>query len=389
MLQALVRRMQARWPAARIRVLTLDAMQLTRHCPGVEPLPAMGRYRWLPQPRPPGVRAALRAAGRTAPVPLARAQAGWERRHDADPDVRELVGALLDADAFMLAGRGGLADAFVDDGLQVLALLRAAIALGLPTAALGQGLGPAQDPRLRARARRVLPRLELIGVREGRAAPALLAQLAVDPGRVVVTGDDAIVRALPPATGTRGSALGVNVRATGYSGIGPDQLPALGAAIRAAAERVGAPLVALPIMLDGPEADMPAIAEVTGSAAPSGVEDVDSLVAATSGCRAVVAGSYHAVVFALAAGIPTVALWGSDYYRAKLEGAAEQFGPACTPLAIAGDDLPARLSAAVDAAWSAGADVRAGLVASAERQAAAAQAAFDRFAERIERRVSG
>jgi polysaccharide pyruvyl transferase WcaK-like protein len=43
----------------------------------------------------------------------------------------------------------------------------------------------------------------------------------------------------------------------------------------------------------------------------------------------VVAGSYHAAVFALSQGIPVVALVKSPYYVNKMVGLGDQFGAGC------------------------------------------------------------
>ncbi len=75
---------------------------------------------------------------------------------------------------------------------RTLGLLEAAVAEGIPAALVGQGIGPLTSPDLVAEASRVLPRVDLIGLREGRRAPALLERLGVPAERVVVTGDDAI-----------------------------------------------------------------------------------------------------------------------------------------------------------------------------------------------------
>src|SRR6185369_16710099 len=91
-------------------------------------------------------------------------------REPASDELRSFAGWLLSADGVVVSGRGGTTDVFLDDGLEVLRVLRTAIALGIPTAMFGQGLGPLQDVRLRALARQVLPRLDVLALRERRAA---------------------------------------------------------------------------------------------------------------------------------------------------------------------------------------------------------------------------
>src|ERR1035441_4802088 len=63
---------------------------------------------------------------------------------------------------------------------------------GIPTAVFGQGIGPIDDACLRARAEKVLKRVNLICLRETVTGLKLMNSLAVPRENVVVTGDDAI-----------------------------------------------------------------------------------------------------------------------------------------------------------------------------------------------------
>ncbi len=51
----------------------------------------------------------------------------------------------------------------------------------------------------------------------------------------------------------------------------------------------------------------------------------DSIIERVSRCRVVVTGNYQAAVFALAQGIPIVAVAATAYYRNKFQGLANQF----------------------------------------------------------------
>jgi colanic acid/amylovoran biosynthesis protein len=68
-------------------------------------------------------------------------------------------------------------------------------------------------------------------------------------------------------------------------------------------------------------------------------------------CRVVVTGAYHAAVFALAQGIPVIALAKSDYFAKKLLGLEDQFGEGCQTVLLTEPDLPRRLQSALEKAW--------------------------------------
>jgi colanic acid/amylovoran biosynthesis protein len=106
-------------------------------------------------------------------------------------------------------------------------------------------------------------------------------------------------------------------------------------------------------------------------------------IAQAGSCRIVVAGSYHAAVFALAQGVPVVGVSASPYYEAKLGGLAELFPGGCRVVSAGDVDFGAQLAAAVDEAWETAEALSPELVAAAERQITAAGDAYARFAERV------
>lgn len=140
-------------------------------------------------------------------------------------------------------------------------------------------------------------------------------------------------------------------------------LPAAGRAVRAAAAAHGSEVVPL-----------------AGSNGQP-VETVGDAVARAGGCRVVVAGSYHAAVFAVAQGVPAVCLARSPYYAAKMQGLRDAFGEGVTVVPIGGRLFEERAAAAIDAAWHGPDATRAALVAEAERQIACGRAAYARLAE--------
>src|SRR6185503_89135 len=104
-------------------------------------------------------------------------------------------------------------------------------------------------------------------------------------------------------------------------------------------------------------------------------------------CRVVVAGSYHAAVFALAQGVPVVALSAAPYYDAKLAGLADLFAGGCRVVSVDDPDFASQLAAALDESWEAAEKLAPELVAAAGRQIAESRAAYARFSQPVARRV--
>jgi polysaccharide pyruvyl transferase WcaK-like protein len=397
MLQVCVERLRRLVPGVTVEVVTADAERLARHCPEAVPVPAEGLYEWfgsrwsggpysplLPERARERLTRAARGAGRAGPrAARAALRAELLAREPVSDQTRAFLASLTGADAVVVSGRGGTADAFRDDGLRLLEVLRLAGDLGATTAMVGQGLGPAEDPALIERAREVLPRLDLIAVRDRLTSVPLLERAGVGADRVIVTGDDALAAAYAarPEAGRTGG-LGVGLRVADYSELGEDAIEAVGRALRAAAERHGTELRAIPISLYPHEADADALAAL-GLEGGAAVETPRDAIERAGTCRVVVTGSYHAAVFALAQGVPVVGLASSAYYSAKLEGLAEMFPGGCSVVPLPDDGLQERLPAAVEAAWAGAESLRPELLAAAERQIAAAERAYARLAAAI------
>ena len=89
-------------------------------------------------------------------------------------------------------------------------------------------------------------------------------------------------------------------------------------------------------------------------------------------------------VFALAQGIPVVALAGSRYHLDKMRGLADQFGQGCevVPLEPA-SRLASRLADAMNSAWENADLLRPSLLARAAAQVASGRAAYERVATMV------
>lgn len=263
---------------------------------------------------------------------------------------------------------------------------------------MGQGVGPLEDPARRARAREVLPTVGLVSLREGRTGPALLAGAGVRADRILVTGDDAVEPALRASRGdvTESNAIGLSLRVADYSGVSEDTAADVSAAVACFAERRGAGVAPIAISTHPAERDAAAVgsslaADARGDVAPApavalatadppGHDAVAAAIAATGRCRVVVAGSYHAAVFALAQGIPALGVAASGYYADKLHGLSERFGAGCAVVDLREPAAGDRLGAELDALWERAPALRDELVAAAEGQVASGRAAYERLA---------
>jgi colanic acid/amylovoran biosynthesis protein len=300
--------------------------------------------------------------------------------------MEEFLNVLDRSDMVLVRGIGQLTDSFLDSAARLLRTLRQAQCLGKLTAMTGQGIGPITHPGLRELARQVLPRVDLIALREGRVGPGLLASLGVPAERIVVTGDDAIEPANRLAPPELGNGLGVNMRVAEYAGVASGDEAVLRGVLHAFAQLHGVPLIPVPISRNEHENDFGTIARLIDGAPPAAPDwkaiDEPLAVCRLAGrCRVVVTGSYHAGVFALSQGASVVGLAKSDYYRDKFEGLAHQFGGGCTLVDLGKPDLQRRLADALAQAWADAPAKREQLLAAAKTQIEAGLAAFRRVAE--------
>ena len=392
MLQVAVGRLQRLFPEATVAVLTSAPELLSRYCPGAKAVPSNGLRRWMEGSCLPGRSRAPKAF-------LPRLDAADSRFRDHLPewsdrlalsrtgahpgdhdDVESFLAVVRDANLLVLAGGGYMTDVFPGHARSCFELLRRFHRRGIPTVMVGQGIGPLSDPGLLARARETLPRVGLIAIREGRAALPLLDAIGVSRSRIHVTGDDAIepaFRARPPRLG---NGVGVNVRVSSYSGVDHDSFPEIRASLREAAAELGAALLPLPISRAKKDSDFESLRELCGEGeAESPWQELDSpaaVIRRVGECRVVVAGSYHAGLFALSQGIPVVGLTHSAYYTDKFLGLADQFGPGCRLVSLDRPGALETLSASLRELWAAADGLRPELLAAATRQFEAGQRAY-------------
>lgn len=300
-------------------------------------------------------------------------------------DFDEFTNAIFNADLVVLTGGGYINDIFPYNVNQALITLELATSLHKPTVMLGHGVGPLENPDVRSRATAVLPLVEMISLREKRAGIPLLQSLEVSPDRIWVTGDDAIELAYQSRQSSLGNGIGINLRASHYSGVDSDWIEPIKQALHQAATALHAPLVAVPISRhcdpgnENPDsATIQQLLQGYPQVLDSGFEldTPQKVIEQTSLCRVVVTASYHAAVFALSQGIPTVTLVNSEYYADKFLGLADQFGLGCSVVFLSDKLLEQTLIEQINQLWHTAATLRSELLNAAVRQVEAGHSAY-------------
>jgi polysaccharide pyruvyl transferase WcaK-like protein len=398
MLQVAIERLRGLWAQASIHVVTSVPDALRLHCPGVSPVPEAGRNafvsdrflgradRLLPRQVSDTLALAEQHMRHRWPAVLA-SLIGSKRALARRPDSaapRAYVDALDHADLVLVTGAGIFTDAFLDNAMGVMATLELAIERKIVTAVMGQGFGPVVDAALRQRMAQVLPRVDLIALREEREGVRLLESIGVSRDRICITGDDAIEMAHRRTPAAPGQGIGINIRLASFAGVNGSAIDAIRPVLQGAASRFGAPLVPIPTAHHSGRSDVDAIEQLIAghSDAPVAVvggERPVNVIAEVSRCRIMVTGSYHGAVFALAQGIPVVAMVGSRYYLDKFSGLAEMFGQGCELVEVGAPDAGGVLERAIDRAWSHAPRWRESLLRAADRQIAWGKSAYWRL----------
>jgi polysaccharide pyruvyl transferase WcaK-like protein len=392
MLQTAILRLSALFPNASIQVFTEDPEGLAAYTPAATPLSTGGRSAWLAdgflferfyKPIDHGrIAGYLKALERKF-----RCRWPWlakyfiqKRRRVPRETLSEYLGAVSKADLFVVPGMGGITDAFLRNALRILDSLDLAIQHRVPTAMFGQGIGPIEIPELMARAREVLPKVNLISLREGRAGLPLLELLGVPCESIMVAGDDAIEFAFQSRNRHFGSGLGVNLRAAKYSQVEQALIECVRPILRDFARANQAPLVPVPISWVPGEEDWITVQQLLvgfDDLCDFDGDDKQSIVInQIRRCRVVITGSYHAAVFALAQGIPAVGLARTQYYLDKFLGLSEHFGVGCQVVSLSDAQMPAKLQEAIDRLWNSAEEMRPELLDAAASQIESSRAAY-------------
>src|SRR5664279_1902200 len=264
MMQVTVRRFREFWPDAEIHVLNEDTELLELYCPSARPVDPAGQQYYYT------TAAYLTRMGQRLKSPaLSEFDVNW--RH-AFPDavetlvasrnggtstsaIRGFLDLVRSCDLVVASGAGQITTSFGAASTPLLNTIELAQRHGIKTAILGQGIGPIDDACLHARAAKVLPKIDLICIRETVTGPPLLDSLKVPREHIVVTGDDAIETVYANRQDKLGNGIGVNLRVSWYSDIPGDLTDALRHPLKEVAAQVAAPLVSIPISRHSEEDD--------------------------------------------------------------------------------------------------------------------------------------
>lgn len=309
------------------------------------------------------------------------------RQHN---NLNTFIDAIAHADLVVASGGGYITDTFEAKAARSLGILGIAQSFGKPTAMVGQGIGPLQNPKLRAHAKIVLPKVGLIALREKRAGLQVLKQLGVKRDRIQPTGDDTIEFIYEKRTQHLGDGIGVNLRIADYSPIGSSIVEKVRSALQEVASQKSAPLIPVPMEFLKDNSDVQTIKKLL-ALGDEHLESLENLATPTKiieqigRCRVVVAGSYHAGVFALAQGIPVVGLANSQYYRDKFLGLADQFGVGCEVVFLDDEQLQEKLIHSINKTWDLSEELRPQLLESARQQMELGQAAYRQIVNLVSR----
>ncbi len=366
---ALTRLAQA-WPGATIEVLSDSPEHFPFYAENVKPLSTLGRRLWLSGPmRNRRVPEWLQRWGNNLlwSYPEVRQQVSKFRLHALPSHYSKAVTSFLhtmsDVDVLVVCGMGGVTDAFELYALDLLETINKVKENGKSIVLmLGQAFGPiAEGTVLYEAARKTLPAIDFIGLRESRASEPLLKALGVDPSRVMVTGDDALEIAVQNRLNESGNGIGVNVRVAPYSEVNRKDIESLGSVLQRISAQRSVDLIPIPCSTYSEEDDSAFIQLAVNRSIKTQTPDLvtpEYMIGQLQRCRVAVLGSYHAAVFALAQGIPVVGIYRSPYYRDKFLGLAHMFGPGVVPINLAEEDWTSSLESKVFALQQVAPDLR-------------------------------
>lgn len=404
MLQIAVARLTNLWPDATIKVFTTRPDRLLRFCPQVIPLvlptdsaptsflnrcqeyapksviDQLEKLRWQ-----------MRHRTSVYARPLAHSsnlkQANLKQIESIHADLYEEV--VRDADLVVTSGGGYMTDSFEGLACSILNLLELAIKRSIPTAMLGQGLGPVESSSLFNRMKTVLPCVNLITLREKRSSISLLNALNVPQSKnVLVTGDDAIELAYTAQNTYLSNGIGINLRMAGYAEVDITLFNKVRRALHDAAWLKSAPLIPIPIAQSGSNSDIETIQRLRNKYdgtldQRSDFDTPAKVIEQVARCRVVVTGSYHAGVFALSRGIPVICLAKSRYYIDKFLGLADQFGIGCEVICLNSEKLHEKLISSIDRAWRMAEQIKPQLLESAKCQITSGHSAYQQLYELV------
>lgn len=412
MLQVTVSRLQSLWPDAVIEILTNAPEKLAELCPKTFPVSPNGRQLWFsplvsPEDKYPKDPKKLFHKKHIFLLEiedkfcyyfpfLVNALLKFKLRKNPKEirEIKAFVEAISTSDLVVASGGGYITDLWGEWSHEVLNTLAFATKLGKPTAILGHGLGPIENPRFYRKAKFVLPSLSLISIREKKASLPLLDSMGVSSNRVITTGDDAIELAYNARNPKLRNGIGINLRVANYSSISKESFEIVRSTLQDIAKKKDSPLVSIPILRyhtdPNAESDITTIQQILAGFdnvfdQGNNLDTPLKVIEQVGHCRIVVTGSYHAGVFALAQGIPVVSLAKSQYYIDKFQGLADQFGVGCDVILLGDKEFAQKLASSVHQLWESAEILRPQLLEAAQQQIQLGLTAYKRLYEIVQK----
>ena len=385
-----------KFPQSEIRIFTNAAEKLYENIPYAVPVSLEGRRRWktewnifggLHKLFPMRLHLWLARIERDIKIKFPELSRWWINKRLARRNIDTLaMNLFLDevktADIVVATGGGFITDLFYEHGVNVLQTLALAQSYGKPTAMFGQGMGPLLSVGFLAWAKKVLPKLELISLREALHSKPLAQSVGVSLDKIKVTGDDAISYANKMTPEFIGDKIGINVRIADYSGFDKKELIGLKSVFDLCSKKVGAKLCGVPISSHDGDSDFDSLCYLLDLTAAEHVKSLDTykkVIQEIGTCRVVITGSYHGGVLALSQGISVVGIASNDYYRYKFQGLSNQFGCGCTIIDRNSENFNSDLEAAVLLVWGQAEELREELLLKAKEQSILCNQVYEEF----------
>jgi len=371
MLQVTLTRLRKEWPFASLYVLTDSPSRLAYLFEGVNSVSGKSRDIWLKSSftRYPlnkklqQITHKLNAIGKSyqGRYPYI---ANWLKCMAADNEADDFLkdnsyfSALLNADLIVSSGGGLINDWFQGNASAVLDTFQIAQNLRKTTAMFSLGLGPVEKPKIIKKAKCVLPKLNLLALREGVFSNEFLSENRISNKNTFVTGDDAIELAYSNRCQYTGNCIGFNLRIARHSEIPLENIPIINQVLTHFARKKDSEVIPVPVLIRESDGDLDSFYSVLGGFSQQRryrhdmfLKPID-LIKQIGRCRLVLSGAYHSAVFALSQGIPVVALASSTYYQHKLQGLSNQFQIGCDVLSLNDPDFEAKLINSLEEAWN-------------------------------------
>lgn len=400
MLVGTANRLHRQYPHAKIQIFTLAPERLAKLVPYAVPVGLDGRKTWhnawnifggLHNLLPRVCHIWLQDLESLIQVQFPRTAFKWiewrlsKRKYDLKP-VREYLSTLFQSDIVIASGGGYITDSFEGHACDLLKTMALAQSFGKPTAMFGQGLGPVKSKKILKWSKRVLPRLNILSLREGLYSLSFAQNSGIAHSKINVTGDDAIMMVNHFTSEIIGSMIGVNIRVASYSGLKSNELGIIRSILNGTANRLGAKLCGVPIAFHDEDSDFDAIRNLLGPNIFDNDETIDlpeSVIKQVGNCRMIVTGSYHAGVFALSQGVGVVAIVASDYYRQKFEGLKSQFGVGCRIVDKKSTQFEQELETSIKKCWLQADEVRSVLLEKAREQVKLCDSVYEQFVRSV------